>query len=313
MLTAPEFDSYADMESSEWLQITKTMMAEDIWPAECIRCSTTEEKLNSSLRLNELKKDPILRLCDPNYLIVSGVLDNICNSACHTCSENHSTKIGSLPGKNLIKINNVSVYDSLPHQRILQLDVNGGEPSASPNYKKLLGNLPPNLKMIRLNTNGALYLEQVEDILKRGIQVVVTMSLDGIGPVHDYVRWPVKWSNYSKQVERYKLLRKYKNFSMNFWTTVSALNVNNLPEILSYSQEVNIPIEFGILHTPEVYSIFNKNAFTEQAKIKLKLIDDDRLTDIIQLLATEKSNDFDLNAYIEQQDIARGISIKEYL
>ena len=42
--------------------------------------------------------------------------------------------------------------------RIVELDVNGGEPTASKNYKKLLSNLPSNIRIVRINTNGKLDL-----------------------------------------------------------------------------------------------------------------------------------------------------------
>ena len=148
--------------------------------------------------LHPLKKD---------YLVVGGVLDNVCNSACQTCNAELSTKIGSLE-KNYIKTNNFAKFFKLPQSRILEVDVNGGEPTASKNYKKLLANLPRKTKIVRMNTNGSRMIDEIITLLKKKIMVIVTISLDGVGDVHDYVRWPIKWKDYTKTVEKYK---NYKN------------------------------------------------------------------------------------------------------
>ena len=76
-------------------------------------------------------------------------------------------------------------------------------------------------------------IKELEVILKNRAMVILTLSFDGVGDVHDYVRWPIKWKNYTKTVLAYKNLQKqYPLLKLNFWTTVSSLNVANLPNIL---------------------------------------------------------------------------------
>ena len=120
---------------------------------------------------------------------------------------------------------------------------NGGEPTASKNYKKVLKALPENVKIVRMNTNGSRMISEIEDVLKRNIMVIVTMSLDGIGKVHDYTRWPIKWDNYKKTVDAYQeLQKKYKLLQLDFWTTVSCLNIKNLPDIINFAKNKNTDI-----------------------------------------------------------------------
>ena len=130
-------------------------------------------------------------------------------------------------------MDNYEIFKKLPQERIIEFDVNGGEPTASKNYKKVLSNLPENTKIVRMNTNGSRMIKEIEEVLKRKIMVIITLSLDGTGSVHDYARWPIKWKNYIKTVNAYKTLRrKYKLLQLDFWTTVSCLNIKNLPEII---------------------------------------------------------------------------------
>ena len=124
MVNAPQFDSLEQMDSSSWLANIK--LNSDIWPKECVRCQQTEQINNTSIRLNAIKFDKKQTRSD--YLTVGGVLDNICNSACQSCNQNLSTKIGSLTSTDYPKIDNSTAFWRLPLERVVHLDINGGEP-----------------------------------------------------------------------------------------------------------------------------------------------------------------------------------------
>jgi MoaA/NifB/PqqE/SkfB family radical SAM enzyme len=243
-------------------------------PAECIRCWESEERGEPSIRQAAIERDKILSRIKNDYLIVGGTLDSYCNSACITCNANLSTKIAKLEGSVYV-MDNYSKFQELPQDRIVELDINGGEPTYSKNYKHLLDNLPPNVKVVRINTNGSKYFEKVEELLQRKIKVIVTLSLDGTGNVHDFIRWPIKWVDYTKTVEKYIELRtKYKNLSLDFWTTLNRLNEADLENIKVYAQECNIPHQYGLLKHPSALAINNNNddAFneyvTQQAELR---------------------------------------------
>ena len=250
-----DFKSYEELQSSQWLAEIKDEMARDAWPIECQRCKTTEQESNTSIRLDSIKRDQIFKRIRKDYLIVGGVLDNVCNSGCLTCNAEHSTKIGSLTNKKYIKINNADRFWSLPQERIVHLDINGGEPSHSKNYKHILANLPENVKSVRLNTNCSTVLEELWTLCERGVHVTVTVSLDGIGPVHDFVRWPITWDKF------YKNLMAYKDMpvKLNLWTTVSVLNVDDLPNIIEFAREHRIDHSYAYLTTPSELAVENKN------------------------------------------------------
>jgi len=255
MTDSPRFMSYDELQSSNWLAEIKDQMARDTWPVECQRCKTTEQEANISIRLDSIKRDRAFKSLRKDYLIVGGVLDNVCNSACLTCSAEHSTKIGSLTSKKYIKINNTDRFWSLPMERIVHLDINGGEPSYSKNYKHILANLPENIKSVRLNTNCHTVLEELLKLCERGVHITVTVSLDGIGKVHDFVRWPITWDKFYKNLQRYMEMP----VRLNTWTTVSALNVDDLPNILKFVEEHNLEHSYAYLTDPKELAVENKN------------------------------------------------------
>jgi len=258
MVNPPQFDTLEDMESSTWLVKTKEIMANDQWPTECVRCQETEP---NSIRVYATTSDG--RTTQKDYLQVSGVLDNLCNAACQTCNQNLSTRIGSLTGPRFPIINNTDRFWNLPQERIVHLDINGGEPSYSKNYKKLLKNLPPNLKTLRLNTNCSTVLTELTDIANQGIEVTVTVSCDGIGSVFEFVRWPIPWQNFYDNLMIYKTMPVV----LNLWTTVSVLNVDDLCNIQLFAQEHGIDHSYAYLKTPFELSVDNADATARDAYI----------------------------------------------
>ena len=234
MVNAPQYLSLEAMEASSWLADTKELFKFGTWPKECQRCQEVETDGLSSIRIYALALDHSEIMID--YLQVGGVLDNVCNAACQTCSPECSTRIGALVSNSFPTVNNSEAYWKLPQERIRHLDINGGEPSYSKNYKKLLTNLPPNLRTLRLNTNCNIVLEELVVIAQRGIEVTVTVSCDGIGPVHEFMRWPISWETFYLNLMQYKTMP----VKLNLWTTVSILNVDDLPNIQAFAQEHEI-------------------------------------------------------------------------
>jgi sulfatase maturation enzyme AslB (radical SAM superfamily) len=253
MINTPEFTTLEEMESSSWLATVKQKFEQDQWPRECIRCQQTENISNSSIRINAIKFDQLQKQED--YLSVGGVLDNVCNSACLTCNENLSTLIGGLKSKTYPIVDNSNKFWELPLDRVVHLDINGGEPSASKNYKHILANLPENIKSVRLNTNCSTVLEELIPLTNRGVHVTVTVSLDGIGSVHDFVRWPIKWEKFYNNLLAYKAMP----IQLNLWTTVSALNVDDLPNIIDFAKQHNIDHSYAYLKSPTELAVENKD------------------------------------------------------
>lgn len=252
MVAPAKFSTFAELESSKWLEEIKKTFARDEWPNECQRCKQTEDENGTSIRLNSIELNK--QQTTEDYLQVGGVLDNICNAGCLTCNPMCSTRIGALNSKVFPIVNNTDAFHSLPQNRILHLDINGGEPSYSKNYKRILQSLPPNLKTLRLNTNGSTVLWELVEIAKH-VDVTVTVSFDGVGAVHEFVRWPIKWDEFYKNLMIYKTMP----VKLNLWTTVSVLNINDLPNIIAFAKQHNIDHSYAFLKQPAELDVDNKN------------------------------------------------------
>jgi len=286
MIAPPQFRSLEELDQSDWLRNIRKQE----WPAECLRCYDTERVNGKSIRQNAIEFDA--KQTNKDYLIVGGILDNVCNSACFTCSKEYSTKIGSLTDKIYPIVDNSEAYWNLPLERVVHLDINGGEPSASKNYKRILQNLPPNLESLRLNTNCSLIIEELEDIVAKGIDVTVTVSLDGIEAVHDYVRWPIKWDKFYSNLMIYKQMK----VKLNTWTTVSALNIKDFKNILKFVSKNELNHSYAFLNDPDVLNVKYWNRYTSACKGQFNRV------------ATDRNNDLELDVFLEEQNRIRDIS-----
>jgi sulfatase maturation enzyme AslB (radical SAM superfamily) len=143
--------------------------------------------------------------------------------------------------------------------------------------------------------------------------VIVTLSFDGVDNVHDYVRWPIKWKNYIKTVNHYKNLQKqFPLLKLNCWTTVSCLNVANLPKILDFTVKHNLEHNWAFLDNPDAFNVKYKNKFTIEAKQKLQMSSYKVCREIANKIATHEDNSKKLNLYIKRQDYIRKINIEDY-
>jgi len=339
MTNAPRFNSYDEMMSSRWLSTTKKLFSNDQWPTECVRCKDQEEIGLKSDRLEwiDFHKDLLIDN-GSDYLTVSMMLDNICNTACQFCSPYVSSKLASLQpvpltirqgvfspyvGSKLaslqpvpLKIRQVGSYEEkLPVHRITQIDLEGGEPSNSKNVKQLLTNLPQRVNTIKMYTNARSFLDELVPVAERGINIQISISLDGVGAVQEYIRWPTQWSEFCQTIEQYKELqiRFPETVNLSFKTTTCALNLADIPNIINFAEKQNIVHSMSQLAHPQVLHISSANSYTISARKQLEKSSNGLCQKLAHGVATQKENQQEIDKFIDQQDTLRKISIKDYI
>lgn len=290
--------------NSEWLKNIKKQFEQNTWPKECIRCQEIENVGETSVRQHSIKAHENYIQENNDYIFVTGLLDNVCNAACVMCSNKASTLIGKLTN-DLFLVDNTKLFESIPIENILVFEITGGEPSASKLYKETLNKLTKKTKYVRINTNGKRFIPEIEKLLQRDINVTITLSIDGVGNVFEYIRWPIKWEEFNKTVNMYKdLAQQYNNLKLDFWTTLSALNINDVDNIKKYSNDIGIPMSYALVHSPSCLSIKYKNRFT------LNAVDSNILYDQLGIF---ENNENKLNAFIEKNDKIKNININDFI
>ena len=111
-----------------------------------------------------------------------------------------------------------------------------------------------------------------------------------------------------------ELRKKYTKLRLNFWTTVSCLNVGDLKNIIQYAKEVNIDHSYGFCIRPAVLDIRYVNNLTITAKENLLVTGNTLLSSIAKNCGSfNKDNSVELNNFIKSQDDLRNIDFKDYL
>jgi sulfatase maturation enzyme AslB (radical SAM superfamily) len=137
-------------------------------------------------------------------------------------------------------------------------------------------------------------------LIDRGVKVTVTVSLDGIGRRHDYVRWPIKWTDVEHNIQVYQNMGLHE---LNTWTTVSALNIGDLKNIFLYVQQHDLKNSWALLENPSVLSVKHRNHLTRTADVP---------NELKSIVATGEDNTVELQLWTTAQDQLRGIVRWDY-
>ncbi|MBF0269142.1 MAG: twitch domain-containing radical SAM protein [Alphaproteobacteria bacterium] len=105
---------------------------------------------------------------------------------------------------------------------------------------------------LQIVTNFTQLSDRTLELLSRFKHVELWASVDGIGPVFEYIRYPAKWDVIDRNVARVK---QTPNISLAFAVAVQAYNLLNFPDILVYCDRHNLPCIASILLGPGFLSV----------------------------------------------------------
>jgi len=214
-------------------------------------------------------------------------LDNVCNLKCRSCDpmkshllyddwvklekkdnfnyyfKNLDQNICSSNKKNYSWINQDNNL-----QKILEIisdatniSFAGGEPFLIKAYETILHNLIDTKRSSKINlrfeTNMTLLPKTIVQLWKTFRKITLSISLDGIYKINDYIRYPSKFKTIKNNIIQLQKM-KLPNLKIVFEITVSVFNIYYLPEILNYHKAKwgdNITISFHLLFYPVPYSI----------------------------------------------------------
>jgi len=86
---------------------------------------------------------------------------------------------------------------------------------------------------LRYHTNGTIFTEEMIPYWEQFERVHFFVSLDGIGDVANYVRYPSNWAEIEANIRRFDSLGE--NTTTNFHFTTQALNISRIPEVLDWA------------------------------------------------------------------------------
>ena len=182
---------------------------------DCAKCWQAEANNETSRRIQQniladtlynLSIENIQDMCEVNGYnptIYQITTSNICNGACIMCGPDASSKWQSLSkdfGKK--ELDNVDIdYATAKYVEFV-----GGEPLLEQKNIEILKKLNTNC-VISFVTNGSIDIKQeLLDLLSKFNKLIICLSIDGIGQVYEYQRWPLKWNKLLENLEKFKSL-----------------------------------------------------------------------------------------------------------
>jgi MoaA/NifB/PqqE/SkfB family radical SAM enzyme len=257
------------------------------WNPICNMCRTREQHGQASTReifnytLSEIEKnterswrnnDPIINNLNDIFLLDITV-GNKCNSACLMCNSSASSlwakeqeEITGTPAWHGPDINWFSeehvpeLIDHLPNLKAIQFA--GGEPTISEPHIFLLKRLieQNRAKDITLGyvTNLTGISDELLELWDHFNTKHITVSIDGVGSVNEYQRFPFTWKKVVSQLNQVKTISKERgNYHIGLSHTITSLNILKFDELIKW-WELQVNEGCGILSSlPHIQCVTN--------------------------------------------------------
>lgn len=104
---------------------------------------------------------------------------------------------------------------------------------------------------LHFSTNGTVWNDELENLLKQFKRVYFDLSIDDIGARCGYIRHASTWELVADNLEKFlQAKRNNKNFQFGVCITVNSLNVYYLDEIFDFFAKKGLGCNFNMLHLP---------------------------------------------------------------
>ena len=268
-------DSLQKAWNSDYMKNARLKMINGEVLEACTKCVEQEARGYKSMREESNRESNFQKVnADGSMDIMPYSLElhfgNVCNLKCKMCGQNYSNQIG----KEILQIgdkdqdflkwvykqsgnvnnwtNNLSVQytwfqnqktkkrlNEFVSQNITQLTIIGGEPTVIPEFYELLDYCYENDtlkdKDITLVTNLTNTNPKMTKWLPQMKKWTIWASLDGIGDITEYIRYPSNFEKVKENLDYYKkMLHEHGNGVIVFSPAIQLLNIHQLDEMLKW-------------------------------------------------------------------------------
>jgi sulfatase maturation enzyme AslB (radical SAM superfamily) len=265
-------------------------------PDGCSICWIDESNGYESKRIiynSKIRHDPeIIWEKEPDFLSeFQLIINNSCNLKCRSCTPSHSSQ-WQIELKNLTG----STGYAMPfkqsgdlsgklwtereqwYKHLTRLEVVGGEPFYVKQWHDIFYELiergySKNIDLT-LTTNATLFYEKLlVDISENFRSISIGLSIDGIGPTYEYLRYPGDWKVTYANMIKYRNLSEVLPINLQINFTISWLNAYEATDLheMVYNEFSNFSIWNNLVHSPTHMALWS-------APIELKKAIEDKWT-----------------------------------
>jgi hypothetical protein len=241
--------------------------------------------------------------------------NNTCNATCVTCNSQSSSAWGELerkflnivPQRRLITCKQAD--ELIDYGSIKSISFRGGEPLLSDTNFYILEKLLEHNNaecFVSFVTNGSIkILKKHRDLVSKFKNMNFSFSIDGIGPVFEYMRFPLKWSQLLENID----FCREKNILISSNYTVSNVNILYHKQTTSWFEQHGIPYRVGYVEQP---THFKPSALP--VEVKNYLISNNNDLECLLTHCDQDNVDFEtMKQVIVKQDQWKSININDFL
>lgn len=235
----------------------------------CASCWHTEDRGFTSLRQRMAKEFEILKVdVDQKFLTnVEIDLTNLCNLKCLMCNESESS---ALLAENIqLGINTHSQKDFQWSEQALEnlqdllayrpkvVNIRGGEPFYVKQLLKIIESIPDDVArtmVLHITTNATVWTERWHQALIKFKLVRFMFSVDAVGELYEYMRFPGNWTTTSTNIDNILQLPNVKGL---VHCVIQNLNVARIGELIDWCQQRSLWLDIALLDTPHYLHLTN--------------------------------------------------------
>ena len=317
------------MSGVESLEQIQQQMLSGQRPRSCKKCWNLEDAGLKSDRLIKNETLDYFSNTDLEQLITQSQLgkneiihykidtSNTCNAACITCGGHSSSTWNKLLHKNNLsakknwKILPDQTANWINYSSAKSLLFRGGEPFLSDTNFYILEQLIEHNNtdcFVSFVTNGSFSLNtRQKEILAKFKNLNLCFSIDGVGPVFEYLRWPLKWAD----IENNILWSQTTNAKVSVSYPLSNVNLLYHAETIKWFKDQTLNYVTGVVYFPEHFRPQSLPSTVKQCLSQRS--DSDAMVPWLTHSLDDEKHYKQFQKEIAKQDSMKNINIRDYL
>ena len=162
---------------------------------------------------------------------------------------------------------------------------------------------------LRYSTNGTIWDADLPEMWSHFEKVTLNFSIDGLEEVNSYIRYPSRWSQLMKNLDLAMEASKLAPINISISTSVQAYNIFQIPKLLAFFRNKNLPVYLDLVHQPSFLSlgVLSPQLSDEAKSNLLNDINHPGVSGLIELLNSSKHHEWDqFVAYTKKLDEIHG-------
>jgi hypothetical protein len=262
--------------------------------------------------LEKIEQDAVDGLYSSQIIKLS--TSNLCNGTCVTCGSDASSAWASLENKK-INYNKISQeeIEKINWKDIKQLSFVGGEPLLEKLNFEILQRLIESHNtncFISVVTNGSCELTSTQfQILSKFKNLNICLSIDGVGPRFEYMRYPLNWNLLCENLNHFKKVTS--NISVS--TMISNVNIFYYTELIEFFKSNQLNYLCKQIEFPRYFAPGNLPKNFKQLALDMNPLYRDQVQSFLSINSFNEGLFLQCCQEIQRQDSLKNINISDYL